>query len=47
MSLNSYCNISMVGSEFRVNNMKARIHPDLYQRFQLVVKVCGILSSAF
>jgi len=31
--------IQMVGSEFGVNNMKAWIHPALYQRFRLVVVV--------
>ncbi|KAG8550500.1 hypothetical protein GDO81_024898 [Engystomops pustulosus] len=43
MSLDFCCDIRMVGSEFGVNNMKAWIHPALYQRFRLVVVVswCG------
>ena len=39
MSLDFCCDIRMVGSEFGVNNMKAWIHPALYQRFRLVVVV--------
>ncbi len=33
------CDIQMVGSEFGVKKMKARIHPALSQRFRLVVVV--------
>ena len=38
-SLDFSCYIQMSGSEFGVNNMKAWIHPALYQRFRLVVVV--------
>ncbi len=39
MSLDFWCNIQMVGSEFGVKNMKAWIHPALSQRFRLVLVV--------
>ncbi len=38
-SLDFWCDIQMVGSEFGVKNMKAWIHPALSQRFSLVVVV--------
>lgn len=46
MSLHFCCQIRMVGSEFAINNMKAWIHPALYQWFRLVAVVswCGVLS---
>ncbi len=37
MSLDFCCDILMVGSELGVKNIKAWIHPDLSQRFRLVV----------
>ncbi len=39
MSLDFCCNIQRVGSDFRVKNMKAWIHPALFQWFRLVVVV--------
>ncbi len=39
MSLDFCCDIHFVGSESGVNNIKAWIHPALYQRFRLVVVV--------
>lgn len=39
MNLNIFCNIWLVGSEFGVNDMKAWIHPALYQQFGMVVMV--------
>ncbi len=39
MSLEFYCDIQMVGSEFGIKNMKAWIHPAFSQRFRLVVVV--------
>ncbi len=44
MSLDFWCDIQMVGSEFGVKNMKAWIHPALSQWFRLVVVVWGIFS---
>ncbi len=37
MSLDFCCDIQMIGSEFGVKDMKAWIHPALFQRFMLVV----------
>lgn len=37
MSLDSCCDIEILGSECDVNNIKALTHPSLYQRFVLVV----------
>ena len=42
MSLNFSCDIQMVRSEFGINNLKAWIHPALYQQFRQ--SVWGIFS---
>lgn len=39
MRLDFCCDIWMVGLEFDVNNMKAWIHPALYQRLRLLLVV--------
>lgn len=39
MSLDFCCDIQMLGSEFCINNVKACIHPALFQWFRLVVVV--------
>lgn len=33
ISLNFFCDIHIVGSEFGIYNIKAEIHPFLYQQF--------------
>ncbi len=39
MSLDYCCDIQMIASEFGIKNMKAWIHPNLTQRFKLLVVV--------
>lgn len=39
MSLDFCYNTQVVGSKFGVNNLKAWIHPALYQNFKLLVEV--------
>ncbi len=44
MSLDFFCNIQMVGSEFGITDMKAWIHPSTVQAGDGGVMVCGIFS---
>lgn len=39
MSFDFSCNIQMVEPEIAINNMKAWIHPAMYQRFKLMVVI--------
>lgn len=36
MSLDFLCDIQMAGEDFDINNMKAWIHPTLYQWFRML-----------
>lgn len=43
MHLNFCCVIQVIRSQFRVNNMKAWVHPALFQLFRLLLGVVYVL----